>query len=38
VFRCRVCGSLASVRAAARALRPRQLTAAERQRFLAGLR
>jgi WD40 repeat protein len=36
VFRCAVCGSLASVRTLARSRRPRPLTAADRRRFLAA--
>jgi WD40 repeat protein len=35
VFRCRVCGPLSQLRAQARALHPRPLTAGEQQRFLA---
>jgi WD40 repeat protein len=38
VFRCDVCGSLDQVRALARSLKPRALTPAERQRFLAAAR
>jgi WD40 repeat protein len=36
VFRCEVCGSLASVRALARSRHPRPLTAADRRRFIAA--
>jgi WD40 repeat protein len=36
VFRCEVCGSVASVRALALSRHPRPLTAADRQRFLAA--
>ena len=36
VFECKVCGSLADVRALARSQRPRQLTADEQRRFLAA--
>jgi WD40 repeat protein len=35
VFECKVCGSLADVRALARSQQPRQLTADEQRRFLA---
>jgi WD40 repeat protein/DNA-binding SARP family transcriptional activator len=37
VFHCSVCGSLAHLRAAASDLHPRQLTAAERERYLADV-
>ncbi|WP_028062595.1 nSTAND1 domain-containing NTPase [Solirubrobacter soli] len=38
VFRCEVCGPLGQIRAAARALKPRALTAVERERYLTDVR